>query len=579
LGGILHLLLILCAGFGLDFLFRQWKRGRPLWGFVAVSGPRRHWIGIVLTVVAGVYLIDQAVSYHIHANILPQGWRDQDTVWMMALAARVFACAAAIAWWLWKRNHLALSRSPHRLTIPLTLVLLVDLIGFHIALNADYPRLNHRQQLEIMQIFSRSPVNFQSQRTLHTPAQVRDRQYFSLGLDASNLFSDQRDPIHQQTIQWPTCHVAWRTRVASHAVLFFSRLHSLYLEKAIHENSPLLDAEPRIARTLGCEYPVLRLVGLSQGIVVEEAQQAIHLSVFPPREDQLILRPAAAVARAPLTSDMIAPFQLPPLTNAGQAFLQSVTNVTRFVERKGGMPMAFDWSYVHPVAARAYFLGAGIHEEAGRLRMPQNWRLMASQNGREWVLLDQVEASPPWRNQEKRVFAIDDSRSFSHYRLWVDAVATGDLVRFYRLGLMPGFPVQDVAVSSGPGASTTPENVELVSLEDNSATDSPGTIHPPRRFQANVMELEVTVRHPQGAWLVYADAYDPHWQGFVDGEAVEVMEADLAFKAIRLPAGTHRVRFVYRHLGAVGVLIGFTGISGLFVIGLLWLICDVIRRS
>ena len=579
LGSVLHLLLILCAGFGLDFLFRQWKRGYPWWGFVPVSGRRRHWIGIVLTAIAGVYLIDQAVAYHVHARILPRGWRDQDAIWMLALAMRLVACGAAIAWWLWGRDRLARSRSPHRLTIPLALVIIVDMVGFHVALNANYPRLDDRQQHVVTQIFSRPPLSFQAERTLPTLVEVRKRQNFGLTLDTGNLFSDQRYSIHQQTSQWHTCHSAWKNRVASHAILFFSRLHGLDLEKVIHENSPLLDAESRIARTLGCGYPVLRLVGLDQGLVVEDAEQAIRLSVVPQREDQLILRPAAAVRRTPFTSDMITPFQLPPLADVGQVFLQAAANTARFVERRGALPMAFDWSYVRPVAARAYFLGTGIHGEEARRRMPRAWRLMASHDGWDWVLLDQVEASAPWRSQEKRVFAINDSRPFSHYRLWVDAVATGDLVRFYRLGLMPGFPAVQMTASGGSDVMTALEEVELVSSRDHPASDLLGTIHPPRLFQANLMELEVTVRHPQGAWLVYADAYDPHWQAFVNDKAVEVMEADLAFKAVHIPTGTHQVRFVYQHAGAVGVLIGFTSISCLFVIGLLWLVFDVIQQS
>ena len=211
--------------------------------------------------------------------------------------------------------------------------------------------------------------------------------------------------------------------------------------------------------------------------------------------------------------------------------------------------------------------------------MPQAWRLMASHDGQHWVLIDRVEASPLWRNQEKRVFAINDSRSFAHYRLWVDAVATGDLVRFYRLGLMPSFPSQAATAADKRDVSAAVQAVEPVFSKNHLTLDALGTIHSPQRFQANVMELDVTVRHPQGAWLVYADAYDPHWQGFVDGKAVEVMEADLAFKAIRLPTGTHQVRFAYRHSGAIGVLIGFTGISSLFLIGLLWLVFAVIQRS
>lgn len=61
--------------------------------------------------------------------------------------------------------------------------------------------------------------------------------------------------------------------------------------------------------------------------------------------------------------------------------------------------------------------------------------------------------------------------------------------------------------------------------------------------------LEVRVRHaPAGAWLVYADAFDPHWHAIVNGASRPIAVANLAFKAVPLQPGENRVTFVYRNM-------------------------------
>jgi uncharacterized membrane protein YfhO len=57
----------------------------------------------------------------------------------------------------------------------------------------------------------------------------------------------------------------------------------------------------------------------------------------------------------------------------------------------------------------------------------------------------------------------------------------------------------------------------------------------------------VHVDAPQGAWLVYDDAYQPGWHASVDGREVPVYRADVAFKAVWVPAGAKVVRFWFRH--------------------------------
>jgi hypothetical protein len=47
-------------------------------------------------------------------------------------------------------------------------------------------------------------------------------------------------------------------------------------------------------------------------------------------------------------------------------------------------------------------------------------------------------------------------------------------------------------------------------------------------------------------YVVLVDAFDPGWRASVDGEATEVLRANVAFRAVRVPRGRHSIQMVYR---------------------------------
>jgi hypothetical protein len=64
--------------------------------------------------------------------------------------------------------------------------------------------------------------------------------------------------------------------------------------------------------------------------------------------------------------------------------------------------------------------------------------------------------------------------------------------------------------------------------------------------------------------LVLLDAHESGWRATVDGSAAPVLRADAAFRAVRLPAGTHRVEFFYVPPGLrEGLGLGLAGVLGL----------------
>ena len=77
------------------------------------------------------------------------------------------------------------------------------------------------------------------------------------------------------------------------------------------------------------------------------------------------------------------------------------------------------------------------------------------------------------------------------------------------------------------------------------------------------------VTAPVAGWLVLRDLYWPGWRATVDGRSVPLYLADGAFRAVRLEAGTHEVRFVYRPSSvAVGVALSVLSCAGMLGMGL-----------
>ena len=73
--------------------------------------------------------------------------------------------------------------------------------------------------------------------------------------------------------------------------------------------------------------------------------------------------------------------------------------------------------------------------------------------------------------------------------------------------------------------------------------------------------------------LVLADNWYPAWKAFLDGQEVEVLRANGAFRGVVVPAGEHNVEFKYisseqktgRYLTLAGLLAVAVGVIGSFV--------------
>jgi hypothetical protein len=105
------------------------------------------------------------------------------------------------------------------------------------------------------------------------------------------------------------------------------------------------------------------------------------------------------------------------------------------------------------------------------------------------------------------------------------------------------------------------------------SSQQPGTA---RIVGGTPLELNLAVDSPDGGMLVVADTYFPDWEASIDGAPTTIYRANLAFRAVVVPAGAHSVRMIYQpQTLAVGAAI--SGVS-LAVYGLL-LVILLMRRG
>jgi hypothetical protein len=59
-------------------------------------------------------------------------------------------------------------------------------------------------------------------------------------------------------------------------------------------------------------------------------------------------------------------------------------------------------------------------------------------------------------------------------------------------------------------------------------------------------DISIEVDAPGGGFLVLNDVWHPWWRATVDDKPVDILKANVLFRAVVVPAGNHTVRFSFR---------------------------------
>ena len=110
-----------------------------------------------------------------------------------------------------------------------------------------------------------------------------------------------------------------------------------------------------------------------------------------------------------------------------------------------------------------------------------------------------------------------------------------------------GLADQDQAISLWSSPDFPAERVLLVEAGAGKVRPASGET---RAESARIVEyrnerVAVEAEAREEAWLLLLDSYYPGWRAEVDGRPAEIVRADGFFRAVRIPAGRHRVVFGY----------------------------------
>jgi hypothetical protein len=115
------------------------------------------------------------------------------------------------------------------------------------------------------------------------------------------------------------------------------------------------------------------------------------------------------------------------------------------------------------------------------------------------------------------------------YRVGGARVATDDTHALATV-LAPDFePAREVVLTGGAGAGT-----------------APGSAGSARVVERRTDRVRLETDGAAAGWVVLVDAWDPGWRAFVDGRPARLERANVAFRAVAVPAGRHDVLMTFR---------------------------------
>ena len=247
--------------------------------------------------------------------------------------------------------------------------------------------------------------------------------------------------------------------------------------------------------------------------------------------------------------------------------------------------------------AEGKYAGGGVrHDQAGVCRHwpdnPQGSDYLARLEFHQALIPRQisVEYLAPVGRLHLRGLSLIDDRTATFWPVIVSTdgrfrlVHSGDVKIYENLDSLPrAFVVHrarvlddEAAIAAMKDVAFRPENEAILAPDGHGVLSL--TLIPPNlggeRGGAGKDEVEILSYEPERVvisahlaeegYLVLTDAYYPGWRALTDGLETPICRADLLFRAVYLPAGQHRVEFVYDSLAfKLGAAISLVALLGL----------------
>ena len=114
----------------------------------------------------------------------------------------------------------------------------------------------------------------------------------------------------------------------------------------------------------------------------------------------------------------------------------SSTSIQSYWETTRGFPhwVTYDFKAERPRMLR-YLLQTGPHGDDSTQRMPQDWKLQASDGDLNWITIDNRENQTDWKGNEIRIYDIKNPGVYRYYRFYIDSGNNSKVLRLYKFRL------------------------------------------------------------------------------------------------------------------------------------------------
>ncbi len=556
IGGLIKIFILLCAGFGFDYFFTAIKENNFYANLreTKLFKTNLSLSHIIISILSLFFLIDIFFTYHIN-NISTPETKELDILSGILFGFRVivYAIGIGLIYRIIKRQTPILNfglriaepqskLSDDLLTRTIKIIMLacfvIDILSFQIMAYLSIPKLP-THLVSTLDTLKANEIHFQEQRT-NEPTNTRQKKALNL-IKRDFPYRNVNMLFVYNFLQLDPCFPEFQTLFYPAGVDRLIRIRGGQPGESLGP-SFLPQNDPSLLRVLGCNAPKLRLV--SNAIFANNINQATKIIRDTPNLDNVVVLREKVISPLPvLESETISVDSSHDANFDAEKVVDK--NIESFWETSNPFPHWIQYNYGEKIKITQYSLQTGSHGFDSTGRMPKSWQFQGSNDGVNWVTLDTRTDEVSWNNNEKRTYNYTNSTHYKYYRLYITNGVNPFILRLYEIELLE--EIQPIQLQSTEKKNPIINGKLKVTL-----------------FTSNRLEVKAHVPTDTSAWLVYADSFHPGWHATVNGKETPILEANLAFKAVKLEKGSNIVRFTFNNSLSSKISVLFAIVSIIF---------------